>query len=169
MPTPTLQQIESEKNLVRELRRAAWSDLRDAFLSRRICQILPDDSRRAIVAAVEGYDRELEAVAAVDRELISSGRVESLASTQFVDRAETRFAAPVPLSAVLTPDAAPDAASAIRRGTPMLASESLGQWISGPVGQWDAQAPICLISGPADPHISTPLTEPRRFAAGDGF
>lgn len=106
MSAPTLQQIETETQLVRELRRAAWSDLRDAFLSPKVCTILPDDSRRVILAAVEGFDRELEALATIKSELLGSGKT--------AVRTESRFNASVLTSALLSASLACDAQTAPR-------------------------------------------------------
>lgn len=66
--------------------------------------------RQRLVSKFDGYEREFWALVKIERELISSGKAES----QMPNLTESRFDAPAPESAPLTPDAPHDAQMAPR-------------------------------------------------------
>ena len=108
--SPSLHQIQTELAAARLLRHEAWTDVRDAFVRPRIFGLLSDDARRVMVATVVGYDRELEALAKVEREVLDSGRI----SPETLEPVLSRFDASGADSALLTGPTAPAAQKAPR-------------------------------------------------------
>ncbi len=108
--TPSLHNIQTELAAARLLHHEAWTDVRDAFVRPRIFGLLSADARRVMVAAVEGYARELEALAKVEREVLDSGRI----SPENLEPVLSRFDASGVDSALLIGPTAPDAQKAPR-------------------------------------------------------
>ena len=120
-------------------------------------------SAQMLVSKFDGYEREFWALVKIERELIACGVVttrhpgmEGDESSPLPKGAETRSDAPLSDSAVLTPEAAPDAASAIRRGTPMPASE--------PVNREPRAETLSAWSAPETAEMIA-----QHYASGDGF
>ncbi len=104
----TLSQIQAKLSEVEALR----SDGLSMVLALALGRMDSDrDTRLAIVAKFSGYEREFWALVKVERELIASGRMPPTAL-----RTESRFEAPVPVSATVTPAAPSDAQTMPRIG-----------------------------------------------------
>ena len=101
---PLLYRIQANLGIIAELRREALTSVLHLALGRTQAN---SATRLESVSRFEGYEHEFWTAAKVELELISNGRT------------ETRFDAPPPPFAVLTPETAPDAPDAVRRASPM--------------------------------------------------
>lgn len=106
-----LSQIRAKLAECEALRDDALDTVRRLALSRLDA---PASERQSLVSKFDGYEREFWALVKIERELISSGRIESVKSAESADLTESRFNAPEPESAPLTPDAPSDAQMAPR-------------------------------------------------------
>lgn len=125
-----------------------------------------------LMTRVEAYEHELDLLTRVERDLVANGKAEPFALSPSLFAApppESRFNAPSPLPAPITLPESCDAPSAIRRVSPMPTSESLSQWISGPMGQWDAQSEQPTANLPTWSSPETAEITAQHYAAGDGF
>lgn len=100
---PLLSRIQANLGIIAELRREALTSVLHLALGRTQAD---SATRLEIVSRFQGYEHEFWTAAKVELELISNGRT------------ETRFGAPLPSFAVLTPETAPDAPDAVRRASP---------------------------------------------------
>jgi hypothetical protein len=104
---PTLEHLRAARDSARRHRNHNAARLRRVVL--KIC------------ARIEAYEHELALLNRVEGQLVAGGRTTEEYSLQLplsAGRTETRFDAPSPVSAVITPPAPSDALSAIRRATP---------------------------------------------------
>ena len=109
MPT-TLEQLRTARDSARQRRDSTAKRLKRIVLK--------------LVTRLEAYEHELTLLSKVERGLVVNGKAdwELLAiPTTEAKRTETRFDAPPPTFAVLTPENAPDAPDAVRRASPMPA------------------------------------------------
>jgi len=127
---PTLSQIQAKRAEVQALRDDALDTLRRLALGRLNADA---HERTALVSKFDAYEREFWALIKIERELISHGvattrrpSMEGNDSSPLPSQgAESRFDAPLPVSAVITPPTPSDAPDANRRATPMPAAESV--------------------------------------------
>jgi len=157
----SLSEVQLKLSEICDLRRDALDTVRQFALGR----IEADkDVRITLVSKFDGYEREFWALVKVERELIASGRIHGVATSrrqtesledddssplQNEQRTETRFDAPQPFSAVLTPAAPSGAKNEAREGPRNEAGES------APAASWDDPATAEMVA--------------RHYASGDVF
>lgn len=149
----SLSQIRAKLAECEALRDDALDTVRRLALSRLDA---PASERQALVSKFDGYEREFWALVKIERELISCGvattrrpGMEGDESSPLPKSAESRFNAPVPESAPVTPAAPSDAQMAPREAP---RSETAG--FSGGAS-WDAPETAEMTAA--------------HYAAGDGF
>jgi hypothetical protein len=111
---PTLEHLRTARDSARRRRNHNAARLRRVVL--KIC------------ARIEAYEHELALLSRVEGQIVAGGRATeeySLPLPLSAGRTETRFDVPPSAPAVLTPQAVPDASSAIRRAAPMPAVDSV--------------------------------------------
>lgn len=115
----TLPEIQARLSEAAALRDSAAETVQDLALD---SSTVDASTRIKHVSRLQGYQREVEALQKIERELISNGR----ADTALPPRTESRFEQGLPETAVITPPDAHDAASAIR-GASRVPQNSLSE------------------------------------------
>jgi hypothetical protein len=138
---PTLADIQAARASARQRRDTAAKRLKRLILK--------------LVTRIEAFEHELSLLTKVERDVIANGTTAEL----FPRRTETRFDGGVPKTAVVTPENAQEASSAVRRASPTPSSEASQPELS-PGGPPPA-------NHPSNTALVDELT--RSYAAGDGF
>jgi hypothetical protein len=113
-----------------QLEDAKWHHEQLSAQARKIMLGLESPSpeeRRELLAKIDGFKREVEALTSIESELITHGRAE----TALPLRAESRFDVGMAETAVITPSTPRDAASAIR-GASRVPQNSLSEPLPAP-------------------------------------
>lgn len=122
-----------------------------------------------LIARVEAHEHELSLLGKVERDAIAHGKADwelpALFSTP-AGRTETRFDGGVPKTAVMTPENAQEASSAVRRASPTPSSEAAQPDLS-PGGPPPANLSPEQGYHPSNTALVEELT--RSYAAGDSF
>lgn len=146
--TPTLADIQAARASARQRRDSAAKRLKRIIFK--------------LVTQIEAYEHELSLLTKVERDLIGNGTTAEL----FPRRTETRFDGGVPKTAVVTPENAQEASSAVRRASPTPPSEASQPDLSHG-GPPPANLPPEQGHHPSNTALVEELT--RSYAAGDAF
>lgn len=152
---PTLADIQAARASARQRRDTAAKRLKRLILK--------------LVTRIEAFEHELSLLTKVEKNLVESGKpgweLPPIFSTP-AGRTETRFDGGVPKTAVVTPENAQEASSAVRRASPTPPSEASQPDLS-PGGPPPANLPPEQGHHPSNTALVEELT--RSYAAGDAF